>query len=48
MDEVKVSQEMLIGIFNQDGYVDPMPEVDLGMLKSRIQQLAEWNGRTIQ
>jgi hypothetical protein len=47
MDDLKTSQEVLVGIFNQDGYVDPMPEVDVHALKSQIQQLAEWNGRTI-
>ena len=48
LDDLKTSEETLIGIFNQDGYVDPMPEVDVHVLKSQMQMLAEWNGRTIQ
>ena len=48
MDDVKTSQEILVGIFNQDGYVDPIPEVDVAILKDQIRQLADWNGRTIQ
>jgi hypothetical protein len=48
MDDLATSAETLVGIFNQDGYVDPMPEVDVNVLKDQIQMLLDWNGRSIQ
>lgn len=46
MDDVELSQETLMAAFDQDGYVVPLPEVDLAALKSTIQHLIDMHGST--
>src|SRR5580658_8778000 len=44
MDDIETSQETLVAILDQDGYVVPLPEIDLDELKSRIQMLIDLHG----
>jgi hypothetical protein len=44
MDDLETSQETLIAILDQDGYVVPLPEIDLNELKSRIRMLIDLHG----
>ena len=44
IDEIEHSQETLVAILDQDGYVVPLPEVDLDELKARIRQVIDMHG----
>jgi hypothetical protein len=44
MDDLDTSQETLIAILDQDGYMVPLPEVDVDELKSRIRNLIDLYG----
>lgn len=44
MDDLENNQETLIAILDQDGYVVPLPEIDMDELKLRIQHVIEAHG----
>jgi hypothetical protein len=45
MDDLDNSQETLTAILDQDGYIVPLPEIDLDELKMRIQHLIDLHHR---
>jgi hypothetical protein len=45
MDDLETSQEILTAILDQDGFVVPLPEIDLDELKSRIRMLIDLHGK---
>ena len=44
MDDIDNSQETLMAILDQDGYVVPLPEIDMEELHLRIRQLIDSYG----
>ena len=42
--EKRVPAKTIISMFDQDGYVVPLPEVDLDVLKGSIQHLIDSHG----
>ena len=44
MDDLDNSQETLTAILDQDGYVVPLPEIDMDELRTRIQQVIDSHG----
>jgi hypothetical protein len=44
MDDLENSQETLTAILDQDGYVVPLPEIDLDELKMRIRHIIDLHG----
>lgn len=44
MDDIDNSQETLMAILDQDGYVVPLPEIDMEELHFRIRQLIDSYG----
>ena len=44
MDDIYCSQETLVAILDQDGFVVPLPDIDLDELKLRIRQLIDAHG----
>ncbi len=41
MDDIENSQETLTTILDQDGFIVPLPEVDIDQLKLRIRQVID-------
>lgn len=44
MDDIHNSKEALLAILDQDGYVVPLPEIDIDELRLRIQQVIDSHG----
>ena len=44
MDDLENSQETLTAILDQDGYVVPLPEIDMDELRMRIRQVIDNHG----
>ena len=44
MDDLENSQETLTAILDQDGFIVPLPEIDLDELRLRIQQVIDNHG----
>jgi len=44
MDDLENSQETLTVILDQDGFIVPLPEIDLDELKLRIRQIIDSHG----
>lgn len=44
MDDIEKSEETLTAILDQDGYVVPLPEIDMDELRMRIRQVIDTLG----
>ena len=44
MDDLENSEETLVAILDQDGYVVPLPEIDMEELRLRIRQVIDTLG----